>query len=124
MVEELEVIKLYSALYEKVCDEYKYISNNEDIDSNVLEKITMNKRILRDKIEKKSISKDKFTKEQIEKIKEIITEIFKKEEENRKKYEEKLDKIKKELAYIDTSKKLRSAYFKDEKGAVFLDEKK
>lgn len=124
MIEALELIKLYTALYNKVCEEYKYISTNIDIDSNVLNKITVNKKILKDKIEKKVIPKEILTESQINKIKEIIKKIFEKEEENRKLYEEKLDNVKKELSYIDTTKRLRSAYFKDEKGAIFLDEKK
>ncbi|OQY10522.1 MAG: hypothetical protein B6I28_00945, partial [Fusobacteriia bacterium 4572_132] len=86
-MKENQLLKLYLELKNKVLEEKRVILLG-DFESKNLNKLIMNKRVIRDKIEKmikknKNIDDNSVDDNNNEKIKNVIKELLKLEEENR-----------------------------------------
>ncbi|MGM0508200.1 MAG: hypothetical protein ACQERZ_03430 [Fusobacteriota bacterium] len=113
--------KLYLDLEKKTEKEYELITQDE-IDPEKLDEIVMQKRVVRDKIEK--LPSDLFSTENPKVIKNVIKRIIKLEKKNQEIYQRKMKNIKSKMQSIASEKKLKKIYGKSDLEAKFFDSKK
>lgn len=122
-MEENELLKLYFELKDKVLAEKKIIFL-ENFESKDLNKVVMDKRIIRDKIEKLLKKYPKIDDKLNSKLKNIIKELLKLEEENRNIYTNKMKEIQNKMGNLHTERKLKNTYIHSNSGSRVLDQKK
>ncbi len=124
MDSSFEVEKFYIQMKEKLLEENRYIKSNEDIDYAYINKIVMDKKIIKDKIEKKTLEAEEIEESVKKRIRQIIAECIVIEEENSSIYRMKIGKVKEEIQNLNKEKKLKDAYIKVDKSSFYVDEKK
>lgn len=121
----LELKKMYEDMEIQILKESEYIADNSIRDEKELLKILDQKKILRDKIEKKQKkTNEKLLDEERIELKVLVLKLLKLEEENRKKYNIKLESTRKKIVDLIKEKKLKTTYFKPNNLSNRFDKKK
>ena len=103
--------ELFLSLKNKLEEEQQYLKNNREIDINITKQLTVDKRIIQDKIEKLNANPDELDNISKLRLQNLIGMVLKIEEENIEIYNNKLEGIKKEIVNLDKERKLKKSYF-------------
>lgn len=123
-MEKSEIEKLYEKLLKATIIEYTYIKEIEEIEPKKLNRIIMQKKVERDRIEKYE-KKNNIDDEKLKAVlTDIIREIIEIENKNKDIYNNKLKLSKNEIIKLSKEKQLKQAYYTKKVKKNSFDEKK
>jgi Na+/phosphate symporter len=110
------LLNFFEELYDLVIEENEYLKENDEIDAEHIQNITMKKNAIQDKIERYQVYM-KDTGEELsgadkETVKNIIENIIATENDNREFYKIKMEFIKKSLGSLHKERQVKTTYIK------------
>lgn len=122
------LIDFFNELYSLVRVENEYLLDSDEVDSEYIQNLTMKKKMLRDKIEKKqkymTENGETLSEESKEIVKNIIDDILLTEKANKELYHKKMEFIKKSLGSLHKERQVKTTYIKSGMKMSTFDTKK